>query len=365
MRVMSSALTDLFPYPIVQAPMAGGVSVPAARRRRVRGRRARVPRRRVQDRRRRCTRRSSSCAGSPAGPSASTSSCRSPSTPTRPPSRSTRTSSPARPPGTRPSSATRTAAATTATRPSSPSCSTTRCRSSPSPSAAPPATSSTPCAAAGTFTVVTATTAEEAQAAQWAGADAVCVQGVEAGGHQGTHRDDPRDRRLRHRAALAGRPGPRDRAAADRRRRRHHARRPDRRRARGGRERRAARHGVPRLPRVRRQRRCTSRRMTNPLFVRTELTRAFSGRPGPRPGQPLHARARAVRARRLPRGPPPHRRRCARPPPRRGTRRAWRCGRGRATGWRASCPPGSWSRCWPPNWPPRRPRCRRAGGRVR
>ena len=43
----------------------------------------------------------------------------------------------------------------------------------------------------GTFTVVTVTTPEEAQAAQWAGADAVCVQGVEAGGHQGTHRDDP------------------------------------------------------------------------------------------------------------------------------------------------------------------------------
>ncbi|MDQ0943632.1 nitronate monooxygenase [Streptomyces sp. V1I1] len=46
-------------------------------------------------------------------------------------------------------------------------------------------------AKAGTFTVVTVTTPEEAQAAQWAGADAVCVQGVEAGGHQGTHRDDP------------------------------------------------------------------------------------------------------------------------------------------------------------------------------
>ncbi|NWF29951.1 nitronate monooxygenase [Streptomyces sp. PKU-EA00015] len=45
--------------------------------------------------------------------------------------------------------------------------------------------------AAGTITVVTVTTPEEAQAAQWAGADAVCVQGVEAGGHQGTHRDDP------------------------------------------------------------------------------------------------------------------------------------------------------------------------------
>ncbi|MFF3557234.1 nitronate monooxygenase [Streptomyces tsukubensis] len=46
-------------------------------------------------------------------------------------------------------------------------------------------------ARAGTYTVVTVTTPEEAQAAQWAGADAVCVQGIEAGGHQGTHRDDP------------------------------------------------------------------------------------------------------------------------------------------------------------------------------
>ncbi|MEU1280846.1 nitronate monooxygenase [Streptomyces sp. NPDC005805] len=46
-------------------------------------------------------------------------------------------------------------------------------------------------AGVGTTTVVTVTTPEEAMAAQWAGADAVCVQGVEAGGHQGTHRDDP------------------------------------------------------------------------------------------------------------------------------------------------------------------------------
>ncbi|TVL91891.1 nitronate monooxygenase [Streptomyces sp. SAJ15] len=46
-------------------------------------------------------------------------------------------------------------------------------------------------AKAGTRTVVTVTSPEEAEAAQWAGADAVCVQGVEAGGHQGTHRDDP------------------------------------------------------------------------------------------------------------------------------------------------------------------------------
>ncbi|MCA1217680.1 nitronate monooxygenase [Streptomyces sp. 8L] len=44
---------------------------------------------------------------------------------------------------------------------------------------------------AGTYTIVTVTTAEEARAAQWAGADAVCAQGIEAGGHQGTHKDDP------------------------------------------------------------------------------------------------------------------------------------------------------------------------------
>ncbi|RSS79013.1 nitronate monooxygenase [Streptomyces sp. WAC06614] len=43
----------------------------------------------------------------------------------------------------------------------------------------------------GTYTVVTVTSVEEARAAQAAGADAVCVQGIEAGGHQGTHRDDP------------------------------------------------------------------------------------------------------------------------------------------------------------------------------
>ncbi|HWU04853.1 MAG TPA: nitronate monooxygenase [Streptomyces sp.] len=46
-------------------------------------------------------------------------------------------------------------------------------------------------AAAGTSTVVTVTSAQEARNAQWAGADAVCVQGTEAGGHQSTHRDDP------------------------------------------------------------------------------------------------------------------------------------------------------------------------------
>ncbi|MEV7685539.1 nitronate monooxygenase [Streptomyces bungoensis] len=44
---------------------------------------------------------------------------------------------------------------------------------------------------AGTFTLVTATTPEEARAVERVGADAVIAQGVEAGGHQGTHRDLP------------------------------------------------------------------------------------------------------------------------------------------------------------------------------
>ncbi|MDW4914189.1 nitronate monooxygenase [Streptomyces californicus] len=43
----------------------------------------------------------------------------------------------------------------------------------------------------GTHTIVTVTSPEEARSAQWAGADTVCVQGFEAGGHQSTHRDDP------------------------------------------------------------------------------------------------------------------------------------------------------------------------------
>ena len=79
--------------------------------------------------------------------------------------------------------------------------------------------------------------------------------------------------------------------------------------------------------------------------------------PGPRPGQPLHARARPVRARRLPAGPPPDR--AAAQGGRQGgrRRRAWRCGRGRGTGWRASCPPDGWWRCWRPNSTPRGPRC--------
>ncbi|MFI7497819.1 nitronate monooxygenase [Streptomyces sp. NPDC049687] len=44
---------------------------------------------------------------------------------------------------------------------------------------------------AGTFTLVTVTSTEEAVAVEQAGADAVIVQGMEAGGHQGTHKDIP------------------------------------------------------------------------------------------------------------------------------------------------------------------------------
>lgn len=44
---------------------------------------------------------------------------------------------------------------------------------------------------AGSATVVTVTSVSEALAAERAGADALCVQGMEAGGHQGTHRDAP------------------------------------------------------------------------------------------------------------------------------------------------------------------------------
>ncbi|GGX60074.1 nitronate monooxygenase [Streptomyces anandii] len=42
---------------------------------------------------------------------------------------------------------------------------------------------------AGTFVLVTATTVDEAHAVERSGADAVIAQGVEAGGHQGSHRN--------------------------------------------------------------------------------------------------------------------------------------------------------------------------------
>lgn len=132
----------------------------------------------------------------------------------------------------------------------------------------------------GTYTVVTATTVAEAEAAQWSGADAVCVQGVEAGGHQGTHRDDPHADGLGAGVALlpliaqvcaavgipviaAGGLMRGEQVAAVL--------------AAGAS---AAQLGTAFLvtpesgaPAVHKQ------ALTNPLFTRTELTRAFSGRP--------------------------------------------------------------------------------------
>ncbi|MFD9321528.1 nitronate monooxygenase [Streptomyces sp. NPDC060053] len=131
---------------------------------------------------------------------------------------------------------------------------------------------------AGTVTLVTVTTAEEARAVEQAGADAVIVQGVEAGGHQGTHRDNPENDRSgigllaliaqvresvnlpivaagglmrgsQIAAVLA--------AGAD-----------------------AAQLGTAFLVTPESGAHAVHKQaLTNPLFVRTELTRAFSGRP--------------------------------------------------------------------------------------
>ncbi|TQK44535.1 nitroalkane oxidase [Streptomyces sp. SLBN-118] len=133
-------------------------------------------------------------------------------------------------------------------------------------------------AKAGTFTVVTVTTPEEAQAAQWAGADAVCVQGIEAGGHQGTHRDDPESDGtgigLLSLVALVRESVQLPVIAA------------------GGLMRGGQIAGVLAAGAVAAQlgtaflvcpesgaNALHKQAMTNPLFVRTELTRAFSGRP--------------------------------------------------------------------------------------
>ncbi|WP_171112371.1 MULTISPECIES: nitronate monooxygenase [Streptomyces] len=131
---------------------------------------------------------------------------------------------------------------------------------------------------AGTLTLVTATTPDEARAVERAGADGVIVQGVEAGGHQGTHRDIPENdgaaigllsllgqireavglplvaaggimRGSQIAAALAAGAG-------------------------------AAQLGTAFLATPESGANAVHKQaLTNPLFVRTELTRAFSGRP--------------------------------------------------------------------------------------
>ncbi|MGW0943374.1 nitronate monooxygenase [Streptomyces sp. NPDC002623] len=131
---------------------------------------------------------------------------------------------------------------------------------------------------AGTFTLVTATTVDEALAVERAGADAVIVQGVEAGGHQGTHRDNPENDRagigllslLAQVRATVGLPivaagglmrGSQIAAVL----------------AAGAS---AAQLGTAFLATPESGAHAVHKQaLTNPLFVRTELTRAFSGRP--------------------------------------------------------------------------------------
>ncbi|MFG3099289.1 nitronate monooxygenase [Streptomyces sp. NPDC048182] len=131
---------------------------------------------------------------------------------------------------------------------------------------------------AGTFVLVTATTPDEARAVEAAGADAVVVQGVEAGGHQGTHRDNPEtDRAGIGLLALVGQC--REAVALPLV-------------AAGGLMRgaqiaavlaagaSAAQLGTAFLATPESGAHDLHKRaLTNPLFVRTELTRAFSGRP--------------------------------------------------------------------------------------
>jgi nitronate monooxygenase len=131
---------------------------------------------------------------------------------------------------------------------------------------------------AGTFTLVTATTVEEALAVERAGADAVIVQGVEAGGHQGTHRDIPENdgsgigllsliAQVRESVSLpivaAGGLMRGSQIAAVL--------------AAGAS---AAQLGTAFLATAESGAHAVHKQaLTNPLFVRTELTRAFSGRP--------------------------------------------------------------------------------------
>ncbi|MFI9149598.1 nitronate monooxygenase [Streptomyces sp. NPDC053367] len=131
---------------------------------------------------------------------------------------------------------------------------------------------------AGTVTLVTATSVDEALAVERAGADAVIVQGVEAGGHQGTHRDLPDTdgsgigllallAQVREAVSLplvaaggimrGGQIAAVLAAGAS-----------------------AAQLGTAFLPTDESGAHALHKQaLTNPLFVRTELTRAFSGRP--------------------------------------------------------------------------------------
>ncbi len=232
--------------------------LPPSRGGRQRRRGPRVPRRRLQDRRRHVPGDHPAQGPHLAPVRCQSSSSRSPSWPTPPPSRSTAISSRARPPGTR-----RRSGDCDLGQDDNWDAKLAILLDDPVPLVSftfgcPTAEVIDSFHRVGTRTAVTVTTPQEARAAEEAGADALCVQGIEAGGHQGTHRDDPRTGRRRLRPAHPPHPGPRGGAPADDRGRRHHAGRADRGRRRRRGAGRPARHRLPGLPRVRRPAACTS-----------------------------------------------------------------------------------------------------------
>ena len=198
-------------------------------------------------------------------------------------------------------------------------------RSSRSRSAAPSAALVERFRAAGSEVWVTVTDVAEARAAAAAGADALVVQGFEAGGHRGALRRRRAGRRRPAGAAAARRRGAARAAARRHGRDRDRPRR--RRRARRRRGRRAGRHRADARARGRAPRRSTARRSRGP--GRTAVTRAFTGRSArgivntfmrEHDADAPHAYPRCTTSPR----------RCAPAPASRATRRRCTCGPGQA-----------------------------------
>ena len=143
------------------------------------------------------------------------------------------------------------------------------------------------------------TSPAEATAAAALGADALIVQGIEAGGHRGVFVDDDAQSELTAAGGAAA-----DRAAgrsAARRRRLDHDRRRARRRARRRRQRRPARHRLP--AQHRRPGTSAAQRDATATDAPTVLTRAFSGRLARGIVNRWHREHGAARAARLSRDP--------------------------------------------------------------
>ena len=196
--------------------------------------------------------------------------------------------------------------------------------------------------AAGAETWVTVTTPAEARVARDAGADALVVQGVEAGGHRGSF-DDDAGSDLGLLAALqligaavelplvatGGLSSGRSVAAVL---------------AAGAA---AAQLGTA-FMRTPEAGTSPAHRAALAASDPTALTRAFTGPLRARGGQPLHARALARRPRGLSGDPSPHRAAARRRPRARATPAASTCGRARPTRWPRSCRRASWCAASPP-----------------